>query len=196
MSDVDAAKVLELVQTLWRHADLGVPKVAIPLWASMLRGVSFEEAEDAVRQLSDRDHAPGVGLIARTVAQRRSGVPSWEEAWQRIQELAAAAHTPRGYRIPTAEEFGHPVVAEFARERWRVICPGPSPSSSSYTSWYAQLRDAYRVRAERGQRDERLRIVGAAPERGVLPSGGPRKLSHHGAPSKPSLDPGPEPAAA
>lgn len=169
---------MALVRTLWPHSTIIPPEVdvamAVDVWAKMLAGTEYREADAALQELAgERDQAPPVGVLVRRCAERRLNVPSWESVWPELERLSRAAVTPRGYRIPPSREFSHPFVAEFARERWRDLCP--LPRADAMGTLRAQMRDAYVGEALQAQRDEALEAVGLPPRRvqpRALPSAG------------------------
>lgn len=171
MKPDDTAGVLEVVGLLWPHSHLGAdPTKVLALWASMLADFTPAEVEGAVRELAaaGREHAPPVGVVVATCAERATGVPPWDVAWPALEAKARECVTPKGYRIPAVAEFEHSHVGDFARTHWRDICP--LPAESAMETLRAQLRDAYRAAAGRVARDRALEAVGAPR------SSGPRRL--------------------
>lgn len=176
MTQDDIVDLLSAVKLLWPHSDVtaGRPEAAVRLWGALLVDVTAEEALAAVRELATvRDHAPGPGVVAAKVAERRGGAPPWDEVWPEVRQLARECVTPRGYRIPKPEEFSHPLLAEWAVAHWRELCPGPLDPRAQ-TTHHAQQRDSYQAFTGRAARDQRLAIVGAERPRRI---GEPRRIN-------------------
>lgn len=165
MTRDEAKRVLSLTVVLWPHsvvvpADVDMA-TAVDVWAGMLAGTAYPDADAALRELAatgDRQ-SPPVGVIVAKAAERASGLPAWDVVWPLLEAKALECVTPRGYRIPRADEFPDRRVGEFARTHWRSICP--LPKREALGTLRAQMRDAWHGVAGREQRDRALEAVGA-----------------------------------
>lgn len=195
MTREETAQLLTGVKILWPHSQLGAPAEALRMWHALLVDVTPEEAEDAVKELAlaGRDHAPGPGIVAAKVADRRAGVPEWDQAWEEVCALLrpGAYRKPQGdpYGPPPASAFSHPAIAAWAIPAWKEIARGPAPGTSGFGTAYAQARESYKAMAARTERDHRLALARVDSPR--IEGGGMRRLNLAAAvPPRPELTEG------
>ena len=153
--------MLAVVRMMWPHSNLGDDAVAIVgLWHSLLERFDAGDVEAAVRELaaSGREHAPPVGLVVKTLAERATDAPEWDETWSEVHRLIARFGS---YRVPPEDEFSHPIVAAFARPAWRELCMAPAPGTGGHGTHEAQQREAYKAMRARLGRDGALVALGA-----------------------------------
>lgn len=184
MNPEQIGKVLKLVKAAWPHSTLGDPADSTRVWRALLEKFTPEQIADALKELaaSGREHAPPAGVVLRTIVDRATAAPDFDEVHL---EIVAAITGPRRYRpprdvaatdpyaAPPAEHWSHPTVAAFAEHvwnEWRMApdsgCGDPGVASAART-FYAQQRDAYRALRTRVSRDASLAVIGA-PRRGTL----------------------------
>jgi hypothetical protein len=164
MTATETAQVLAIVRMLWPHSNLGEPRETLKLWHSFLHGFPAGDVEAAVRELAatGREHAPLVGVVVKTVTERVTDLPDWDEAWADIDRLIRSHGS---YRIPAPGDFEHPLIAAFAIPAWTELCTGPAPGTNGHGTHYAQQRDAYRAMRGRLERGAALDAVAASRRR-------------------------------
>lgn len=164
MTRQETAQILAGVRLLWPHSNLGQPSDATAAWHRLLERFTAQDVELAVRELAatGREHAPPPGVVLRTVADRATDLPTWEDAWDEIDRLISRWG---GYRIPPPDEFSHPLIAAFARPSWQQLCVGPATGTKEFGTHYAQQREAFKAMRYRVERGAALDAVGAARRR-------------------------------
>lgn len=171
MTRKETSHVLAMVNMLWPHSDLGPDAAAVlALWHSFLRDLDAPGVEAAVRDLAaqGREHAPAVGVIVKTAADRATVAPDWDQVRQEIlqgivQYRPAPGPQADPYAAPPPSYWSHPLIAEFidgAWNEWRL-------ASEADGTFMAQQREAWKALAARAGRDIALRTVGA--ERASVP---------------------------
>jgi hypothetical protein len=185
----ETVDLISAVRLLWPHSFLGGDDREVVLtWHGMLRDADAAEALAAVQELAaeGRDHAPPVGVVVKRVAERRSGLPEWDQAWEEMDTVIRRIGSSRPWRL---EDFSHPAIAAFAVPAQKELCLGPAPGTSGFGTHYAQQREAYKALAGRTERDARNALVGVRRE--PLEGGGLRRLDFSSAvPSRPELESG------
>jgi len=136
MTYAEACRLVAVVQAIWPHQRLATetPKV----WHPLLEGFTLADAEASVRELAaeGREWPPPVGVIVKTLADRATEIPEWDEVWHEVHGLIRRYGS---YRLPPEEAFSHPVVAAFApagvaramrcarsRNQWARHAQGPA----------------------------------------------------------------------
>jgi hypothetical protein len=118
MTREETARVVAAIQLLWPHSNLGgAPADVVSMWHSFLGEFPHQAVDAAVRELSaqGREHAPPVGVVAKTVATRAVDPPDWDEVWTEIEQLLKRYHPGFPNReTPPAGAFSHPLIAAFA----------------------------------------------------------------------------------
>lgn len=163
MTREQTATVLAVVRLLWPHSNLGGdPQEVVGIWHSMLATADHRAVEAAVRELAaaGREHAPPVGVIVRTLAEREQNLPDWDEVEAEVRRAVRSYRPPRGadpYGVPPAEHWSHPAIAQFmdaAWDEWRFSLEGDR-------TFLAQQREAYKALRARAERTGSLALVGA-----------------------------------
>jgi hypothetical protein len=164
MTYAEVCRLVAVVQALWPHQRLALetPKV----WFSLLEGFTLEDAEAGVRELAaeGREWPPPVGVIVKTLADRSTEIPEWDQAWHKIGCLIRRYGS---YRLPPDEAFSHPVIAAFARPAWQELCTAPAPGTNGHGTHKAQQREAYNAMRTRAHRDTGLLAIGAPRSAGL-----------------------------
>jgi hypothetical protein len=172
MTREETARVVAAIQLLWPHSNLGgAPADVVSMWHSFLGEFPHQAVDAAVRELSaqGREHAPPVGVVAKTVATRAVDPPDWDEVWTEIEQLLKRYHPGFPNReTPPAGAFSHPLIAAFAVPSWRELALGPASGTKDHGTFYAQQREAWKAFAHRSQRSVALGAVGAPRRRGEL----------------------------
>lgn len=165
-------RVIAAVRTLWPHSNLGHDTEAVVrMWHSILSDFDARRVDGAIRELAaqGREHAPPVGVVAKTVADRIVDPPDWDEVVAEIEHLKRRYHPALpGRETPPVAAFSHPSVAMFALGAWRELALGPAPGTRDYGTFYAQQREAWKALAGRHQRGVALTAVGAPRRRSQL----------------------------
>lgn len=169
MTREQTSHVLGIVRMLWPHSNLGHnPAEVLALWHSLLIDHQAGDVEHAVRELAatGREHAPPVGLIVRTVAERAADCPDWDEARAEILQ-ALRTYRPVGegdpYAGPPAGYWSHPILAAFMANGWNEW----RLSREGNGTFQAQQREAWKAMAARAERGVALAAVGAPRRRGL-----------------------------
>lgn len=170
MTREQTASVVAIVRMLWPHSNLGGnPGEVLGIWHSFLESYEPSEVEAAVRELAaqGREHAPPVGVVVRTVAERATEAPGWDEVRGEILN-AIHRYRPRRedamrdpYAAPPADYWSHPLVARFmdgAWNEWRM-------AREDDGTFNAQQREAWKALAARIERGTALNAVGAPRRR-------------------------------
>jgi hypothetical protein len=164
MTSAETCRLVAVVQALWPHQRLAneTPKV----WHPLLRRFSLEDAEASVRELAadGREWPPPVGVIVKTLADRATEIPEWDEVWHEINRIVRRYGS---YHLPPEEAFSHPIVAAFARPAWHELCTAPAPGTNGHGTHKAQQREAFNALRSRAQRDTGLAAIGAPRRAGL-----------------------------
>jgi hypothetical protein len=170
MTREETAQILTVVRLLWPHSNLGHnPQEVVGIWHSMLATADRESVELAVREqaAAGREHAPPVGVIVKSVADRTEDIPDWDEVEREIRRAISAYRPPRDvarldpYAAPPADYWSHPAVARFMDgvwDEWRM-------AREDDRTFLAQQREAYKALRARAERAGSLRLVGAPRRR-------------------------------
>lgn len=113
MTESDAVTLLAERQITWPHAKIGSTDtlLAAGVWAAHLAGFTLEQAQAAMRALSDRPHAPTVGEI-RMLLEPTISLPAFDSVDGELRRLHAAGH--HVYSPPHEQDFSSPEVARYA----------------------------------------------------------------------------------
>jgi hypothetical protein len=170
----EVVRLLLAVRMVWPHSSLGEdPNQVINLWFSFFETVPLREAEEAVKEMAvSRDHAPGPGILLRSVMERANDAPDWDVAWEELRRLIRSRGS---WSKPRPEDFSHLALAAFALPAWEELCRGPAEGTSGFGTHYAQQREAYGALRNRATRDLALLAV-SAPRVGSVTAGGMRRL--------------------
>jgi hypothetical protein len=164
MTYAEACRLVAVVQAIWPHQRLATetPKV----WHPLLEGFTLADAEASVRELAaeGREWPPPVGVIVKTLADRATEIPEWDEVWHEVHGLIRRYGS---YRLPPEEAFSHPVVAAFARPAWQELCAAPAAGTNGHGTHKAQQREAFKALRARAQRDTGLAAIGAPRRAGL-----------------------------
>lgn len=168
MTRDETARTVAAVRLLWPHSNLGGnPVDVISMWHSLLADQQHEHVDAAIRELAaqGREHAPPVGVVVKTLAERTAHAPEWDEVRGEVLRAIATYRPPRGsenpYAAPPAEHWSHPLVSVFmdgAWDEWRMASEGDG-------TFNAQQREAWKALAHRAQRGVALAAVGAPRRR-------------------------------
>lgn len=167
----ESARVVAAVQLLWPHSNLGgEPSAVVGMWHSFLGEHDYQAVDAAIRELAaqGREHAPPVGVVVKTLAERTAIAPEWDEVRCEVLRAIATYRQPPGpqadpYAAPPANYWSHPLISLFmegAWNEWRM-------ASESDGTFNAQQREAWKALSARTQRGVALATVGAARQNGL-----------------------------
>lgn len=173
MNRDETARVVAAVRLLWPHSNLGGnPADVISMWHSLLGDQLHQHVDAAIRELAaqGREHAPPVGVVVKTLAERTSVAPEWDEVRAEILHAIATYRQPPGIQAdphapPPDTYWSHPLVARFMEpagvwKEWRMSREGDG-------TFAAQQREAWKALAGRAQRGVALAAVGASRQPGL-----------------------------